>query len=252
MSYNLTKVAVIIPIFNEEPQIHRLVKEIKKFAQNDKAKNMTFILTDDRSNDGSFEILTIQTKNEKMFRIIKNNLNRGYGANARNGINFALENGYQWVIVMDSDLSNPLSDLHVVNEIISYNSTTEYIKGNRFRKNLSGFIKVPLTRKILSITGNRVARLIIRDLILDPTNGFRAFKLTRWIEIQTCENGFPVIVEELQLAIKNELNISEFDTKLRYDQILRLKSSFNFDVKTLALYLKYLIKARRYLEKKDD
>jgi hypothetical protein len=227
------------------------VKEIKKFAQNEKAKNMTFILTDDSSDDGSFEILTIQTKNEKMFRIIKNNLNRGYGANARNGINFALENGYQWAIVMDSDLSNPLSDLLVVNEIISYNTTAEYIKGNRFTKNLSGFIKVPLTRKILSITGNRVARLIMRNLILDPTNGFRAIKLTRWTEIQTYENGFPVIVEELQLAIKNELNTSEFETILRYDQILRLKSSFNFDVKTLVLYLKYLIKARGYIDKKD-
>ena len=63
MRYNSIKIAIIIPIFNEEPQIHRLVKEIKKFAQNEKAKNMTFILTDDSSDDGSFEILTIQTKN---------------------------------------------------------------------------------------------------------------------------------------------------------------------------------------------
>lgn len=204
------------------------------------------------SDDGSFEILTLKTKNDKIFRIIQNELHRGYGANARNGINYALENGYQWAIVMDSDLSNPLSDLHVIQEIITYNTTAEYIKGNRFRKNLSGFIKVPLTRKILSITGNRIARLIINNLIHDPTNGFRAIKLTRWIEIQTYENGFPVIVEELQLVIKNELRISEFETQLRYDQILRLKSSFNFDSKTLFLYLMYLIKARRYIAKKDD
>ncbi len=247
MSYNLTKIAIIIPIFNEEPQIHRLVKEIKKFVQNEKAENMTFILTDDRSDDGSFEILTAQTENEKMFRIIQNDLNRGYGANSRNGIDYALENGFQWAIIMDSDLSNPLSDLLRFNEIISKNSKAEYIKANRFGKTSIGFIEVPNSRKFLSIIGNRVARIIIGNLLLDPTNGFRAIKLTIWNKIKTSENGFSVIVEELQFAIEKSLNIYEFETKLRYDQILREKSSFNFDSKTITRYLKYLIKTRKFI-----
>jgi glycosyltransferase involved in cell wall biosynthesis len=241
----LPKIAVVIPLYNEKQQIEKLIAEIIKFYQNYQNSNFTFVLSDDRSTDDTFYILEMRTNKFNNIKVIRNEMNRGYGANSRNGINYSLTYGYDWAVVMDSDLSNPLEDLIEIEKVINENQSAEYIKGNRFGTGKSGFVEVPIRRKVLSIVGNKVSRLILNDLIMDPTNGFRAIKLSKWILVTTTDDSFPVIVEELQKAVENKLRIYEFETKLRYDRILREKSSFNFDANTILSYLKYLVKTRR-------
>lgn len=241
----MPRIAVVIPLYNEKPQIEKLIDEIIKFSSKLQKNDFTFVLSDDRSTDNTFYILQMRTNKFNQIKVIKNEMNRGYGANSRNGINYSLAYGYDWAVVMDSDLSNPLEDLLEIEKVIHENRNAEYIKANRFGTAKSGFIEVPIRRKVLSIVGNKVSRLILNNLIMDPTNGFRAIKLSSWILIATTDDSFPVIVEELQNAVENKLKIYEFETKLRYDRILREKSSFNFDANTILLYLKYLVKTRK-------
>jgi glycosyltransferase involved in cell wall biosynthesis len=246
----MNKIAVVIPIFNEENQIEKLVNNILEHIRKNLQSNHDFVLSIDKSSDRTMEkLLQLDARGSEFncLKYIENQKERGYGSNVRNGIDYAKKTGYDWVVIMDSDLSNPLEDLKIIEDIIIELKEVDYIKGNRFYKIYGSLIQVPLNRRIITNVGNRVARHILKSKYSDPTNGFRAIKMNKIEFLGTKELSFPVITEELFLAIKNNLKIYEFQTDLRYDNILRRESSFNLGLKLIKGYLKYLIKARRYI-----
>jgi len=231
----------IIPLHNEAKITVKLCHSIENFLREN--PEFKFILALDNCTDDTEVQLTKIVKNKNIL-IIKSDRQPGYGNVIRFAHNKAYELGYQWGIVIDSDLSNPLREVIKIGEIISSNTDTKVviIKGNRFHKIRADFVDVPLKRVLFSQTANIFTKIFAGKYSQDLTNGFRAVNIPWVNKYRFNESGFSSIVEEAYVAIANGYRILDFNTTLRYDEAIRTESSFSFKPKLLLSYSKYIFK----------
>ena len=235
------KVVSIIPIRNESKIIKSLYQNIEKFVN--KNPEYSFILALDNCTDGTLEILK-QESNNKNISFYESDSHPGYGNIVRFGFTKAHSLGFEWALIIDSDLSSPLAEIPKISQVIStaINPRVVIIQGNRFNSVKPDFIGVPLKRLILSKAANKFTRILGSSYSKDLTNGFRAVNLKWFMNENFKESGFSSIMEEAYKAISGGNLILDFKTSLRYDIAIRIDSSFTFQPKILLSYAWYTVK----------
>jgi len=199
----------------------------------------TLVVVNDGSKDKT-EIILQQLLSEygrDQYRLITYPVNRGYGGALKVGIKFAVDNNYDYVVFMDSDLTNHPKYLKDFYEkmIQGY----DYIKASRYMKG-GGTKDVPFKRFIISRMGNIFAKCVMRLPLTDFTNGFRAVKVSLLKRIDLKENSYPLMVEELKKASKLTNSFCEIPNILETRSVVAGKSKFKYDVGTFWKYIKYL------------
>ena len=119
--YRRHRVAVVMPIHNEESHIARAVSRVPSFVD-------LIIAIDDGSRDRTWERLS-QIENERLIRL-RHKKNRGVGAATKTGYARALEAGVDLIAVMDGDGQMDGRDLSALLDRAI--SGVDYVKGNRF------------------------------------------------------------------------------------------------------------------------
>ena len=119
--------SIIIPIFNEEENINKLVQEIYLSLNN--YKNFELILVDDCSTDNSQKIIIDLKKNYDIV-FVKNEKNYGQSYSIRAG---ALKATNNVIITLDADGQNNPSDIPKILDI--YNSDVNFFLVGGIRKN---------------------------------------------------------------------------------------------------------------------
>jgi glycosyltransferase involved in cell wall biosynthesis len=236
-----SKLVCIIPIRNESKIIEKLYKNIENCIK--EHPGQAFILALDNCTDETLHNLKNMVRHKNIF-IFESDSDPGYGNIVRFGFAKAHSLGYEWGLVIDSDLSSPLSEIPKISQLISktVNSKIVIIKGNRFKNAKPDFVGVPVKRLILSKTANRFTRILGSGNSKDLTNGFRAVKLEWFINQIFRESGFSSIMEEAYRAISGGNLILDFETSLRYDLAVRVDSSFTFKPKTIMSYVLYTVR----------
>lgn len=235
------KICIIIPIYNEEAIIERNLETIIKYAQAlpDKA---TVVAVNDGSRDLSEEILMMLEARypPEVFYVISYKTNRGYGGALKEGMHYAIEKKYNYVILMDSDLTNHPKYLTLFYSKMG--KGYEYIKATRYREGgkMEG---VPWKRRIFSRVANMVARTLIRVPLTDPTNGFRAVKVALLRQMDLKENGFPIIMEELYEAKGLTRSFGEIPYTLTSRNTKQGATHFPYTIQTIKRYLYYALKS---------
>ncbi|MCK4789360.1 MAG: glycosyltransferase family 2 protein [Desulfobacteraceae bacterium] len=191
-------VCIVVPMYNEEKLARRSVKTILSYVRQF-PPGVVLLVVDDGSDDRTGEILQDLTKQDYGGRlhILSTEVNIGYGGALRTGIQYAVDNGYDYVLFMDSDLTNHPRYIEKFYEKMT--EGWDYIKATRY-SNGGGMQGVPWIRKANSVFGNAIARFLYGLPLTDVTNGFRAVKVNILSQINTKENGFAVIMEELYWA----------------------------------------------------
>ena len=94
------KITVIIPVFNEEKYILKVLKNVNSFKNK---LNLEILVSDDGSTD---KTLTILKKNENLYDVlIEGKENKGKGSAIKNATKFITGD---YVIIQDADLEyNP-------------------------------------------------------------------------------------------------------------------------------------------------
>ena len=164
------------------------------------------IAVDDGSSDRTREVLEQLARRRDRLVVEAHERNGGYGAALRTGAEAAHRLGLDWVLFMDSDLTNPPSDIPRFADLID--GPVDYIKASRFEPggSMSG---VPSRRRFLSVAANRVSRLVAGRGVSDPTNGFRAIRTDAFLKMPLVERGFAIIMEELVWALRLRLRCVE-------------------------------------------
>lgn len=238
LKFKKKSLAIIIPMFNEEKMaslcVDRVVKEIAEL------KNVTrLIVINDGSTDKTFAILRekkVKFK-EKLIVILHKN-NKGYGAAMRTGINYAIKEGYEFYLAMDSDLTNPPEFIPKFIKAMSVN--IDCVKASRYVAK-GKVINVSFFRQLISIIGNQLASWAFRVNIKDCTNGFRMVRLNLLKNIEFKENNFSIILEEMYYLKKMGAKFAEIPNVL-YART-NSKSHFIYKPEIFYDYFKYLIKA---------
>ena len=234
------RLVVIIPIFNEGNNLTNLFVNLNNWRNNHEfeSKFVEFFFLNDGSTDESLSILNSNCKESNVFSVYSSEKNLGYGGIINYSKKLDLSK-FDFVVVMDSDLTNPLESLNLLTRVniagLSYLKFTRYRFGGEM-------VNVGLIRNILSKTGNVVSRILTLFLISDPTNGFRACHTKMWENLVTQDSGFPSIVEELYRAYSLTDKILEFPTTLDQSNAIRQTSSFNFNWSLITKYLKWSYK----------
>ena len=122
-------ISIIIPVYNEEQTIRKVILDIqKKCSEIEKINDYEILVVDDNSNDNSNQIIS-EFKDVKYF---KNLNNFGYGFSLKKGIK---NSNFPNIVILDGDGTYPVEYLGQM--IDEYNKGYDLVIGKRTGKNLN-------------------------------------------------------------------------------------------------------------------
>jgi len=164
------KKIAVIPVYNDRGNIGKV---LTKF--NDKMVDEICVVVDCPNRETLDEIGNAAAKIGTPAHIIENPERKGVGYAIREGIEYALNNGYDIVVIMaGNNKDNPQEIPRILMPILK--EGYDYVQGSRF---LPGgkHVRNPLLRRIFSRLYPYMWTLFTRIRCTDVTNGFRAYKL---------------------------------------------------------------------------
>ena len=157
---NNDKLLIIIPAYNEEENIEKVLDEIKKDIN-----YADILVINDSSTDKTKKIV-----NKKKIKCITNIYNLKYALSIQVGIKYAYYNNYDYVIQMDADGQHIAKEaLKLYKEIKKSNS--DIVIGSRYMKDYG--YKCPLFRRIGTKMFELLIKLFCKQTIKDPLSGFQ-------------------------------------------------------------------------------
>ena len=147
--YKEKKIAVIVPCYNEETQIFRVIETMPNYVD--------FIVTiNDYSTDKTVDVIESYIKTDKRIVLLKHDLNKGVGGSIETGYVWARNNGIDVAVVMAGDGQMDPDDLiKLLDPIID--EDVDYAKGNRLFTG-EAFKKIPKIRYF----GNSILSLLTK------------------------------------------------------------------------------------------
>jgi dolichol-phosphate mannosyltransferase len=225
----------VIPAYNEEAAIEpcvRAVDEVLRRLPNRSA----VIVVNDGSTDRTGAVLDgLERAFPRLVRV-ERAANGGYGAATRTGTTEAARRQFEYVVFMDSDLTNDPAYLADFADAMA--AGVDMIKASRYVAG-GGTEGVPGWRVSVSRLGNLVARLLFGLPVRDCTNGFRAVRTSLLASVTLRENGFSLIMEELHRLRPITRSYVEIPIVLRTRADHLRASSFSFGLRAMWIYLKY-------------
>lgn len=128
------------------------------------------LVVDDGSTDGSLEGVE-----PRGFKLIRNLHNEGLGASIRKAFRYALENGYDCIVIM---AGNGKDDPNEIGRLLwpIANDGCDFVQGSRFLKG-GAYGNMPFYRLLATrYVHPLVFSALSGTLVTESTNGFRAFK----------------------------------------------------------------------------
>ena len=197
------KISVIIPCYNEKNTIEKLIKKV--IVSNDFDKEI--IVIDDKSNDGTREIL--QNELTKSINcLILNEKNYGKGYSIREGIKRATG---KIILIQDADLEyDPSEYPKLINPII--NDVADVVYGSRFvgsgEKRILNYWH-SVGNLILTQLSNMLTNLNLSDM----ENCYKVFRSEIIKDIDLKENRFGFEPEITAKISKKQIRIYEVGVK---------------------------------------
>ena len=178
-----TKILALLPAYNEEAHLGKVLSEVKQ-------QTADILVVDDGSKDNTAEIAR-----SAGVEVLSRGYNCGKGQSLKDGYTWALEHGYNAVIMLDSDGQH---DPACIKDFIQkYNETHAHlIIGARNYKD------IPLRRRIPNVIGKVMFSTAVGQDIPDNQSGYRLLDRTlmeRMLESQ--ESRYQFEVEMIAICI---------------------------------------------------
>ena len=178
---------ILLPAYNEYPNIKKIFSEINKEKFLIK-KKIAVILVNDGSNDNTKEYKKYKNKNFKFF-YLEHAKNLGLNIGLKTGLEFISKKGNDndIVVTLDCDGTHPIS---VISKLVKKIKNFDVVVASRFTKK-SKVIGLGIFRNILSLIGKIIFKHFIPiQNINDYTCNFRAYKFQTLKKIIGIENIF--------------------------------------------------------------
>lgn len=204
MDKQLPTVAVI-PAFNEERTIAKVILLTKKYV--DKV-----LVCDDGSTD-----LTAKIAKELGATVIRHKRNMGKGATIRTALSHVKQLRPRAVVFLDGDGQHNPEEITKLLEPIK-DGKADVVIGSRYLNKAP--MEAPLYRRAGLKLINALNRKATNGVIRDTQNGFRAYSSKALDVIQQCiVNGYGIETEQIAMAFKNGLRVTEVPVMVHYKQL---------------------------------
>ena len=185
--------SVIIPVYNENKNIIKTIKNLYRIKS--KVKKLEIIFIDDFSTDNTLNVLQ---KYSKKYSFIK------FSKNKKKGLGSAIETGIKksknkFVTIFMCDSSDSTYDLIKYYEIISQNKH-DAVLGSRFIKK-SKIKNYPSFKFFLNRIFNNFVKIVFFSNYNDFTNAFKMYKKSALKEL------LPIVSENFNVFLEIPLKI---------------------------------------------
>lgn len=198
------KIFCIIPAWNEEKNIERVINSVKPYIKN-------IVIIDDNSSDNTYKI----AKKHSDITVLKHIVNRGQGAALETGNQHALLRGADIIVHFDADGQFLASEIEDLTKVI-IDGQADIVFGSRF---LGKNSNIPFFKKyfILQI-GHIVNKIIIGRSLSDSQIGFRALSRKAAKKIQIEQDRMAHASEIIHKTFKNNLKFKEIPATVIYNE----------------------------------
>ena len=166
----MNKFSIVIPIYNEEENIIRLIKEIIQHTKD--YSNFEIIIVNDGSTDQSLKRIN-STFDQSLIKIINNKKNIGQSYSLKEGI---IASNYQTIITLDGDGQNNPKDIPRLLEKY-FSDDSIYLVGGIRNKRKDTFIKI-----VSSKIANNIRSFILDDKCKDTGCSLKVFNKLVFLE----------------------------------------------------------------------
>jgi len=217
----INNISIVIPILNEEKNLIKLIKEIKKVKEEININKFELILVDDNSTDNSHEVLkNLQHKNSFLRYFIRRK-NRDLSQSCFVGFNKSL---YENIIVMDGDLQHPPKYIKKLLKFYFYNKADIVIGSrNLLKKKGPG---LSFFRYLSSIFIIKIINFFLDNKTSDPLSGFFVFKKKLYAKNKKklFGRGYKILAD---LIYSSQENLKILDCEIYFDSRKSGKSKMN-------------------------
>ena len=179
---------VIIPGYNEEKNIAKVIEKTQKFSKN-------IVVVDDGSSDKTAE-------NAAKAIVLKHIVNLGKGAALKTGVEYAIGQGAKYIIALDADGQH---DPAMIPEFLDALEDCDIVFG--YRK-LSG--KMPFVFRYGNWFINTMAEILFGIKLRDTQSGYRAFRADAYKKLRWDATDY---------FVETEMIANVGRKKLKYKQI---------------------------------
>lgn len=162
--------SVVIPAYNEEPNLSTTLRDIAGFLRT-KDYPYEIIVVDDGSKDRTSEIAAAEARRFDSFVLLKNPANRGKGYSVKRGV---LEAGGELVLFMDADNSTRIGQIDPLCDALQ--GGFDVAIGSRRLQGSAIDLAQPVWRRILGNTYIWLSKWLLGAKVQDVNCGFKLFK----------------------------------------------------------------------------
>jgi glycosyltransferase involved in cell wall biosynthesis len=198
----LPGLSVVLPCFNEAPNIAQAIHEAQRAAVCN-AEEHQIVVVDDGSTDGTARIAADVAESVPNLRVVVHDRNRGYGAALTSGIRAAR---MPWVLLTDADLQ---FDLDQLEQFVPLTDDADVVMGWRIAR------QDPLHRRVNAGAWNRLVRHTFDLRVRDVDCAFKLFRRDVLDGLPLTSSGAMISTELLVRAQHNGARIRELGVEHR-------------------------------------
>lgn len=196
-SADSTRLLVLVCTYNERENICECLARIRHAVP-----HADILVIDDDSPDGTAAAAAASFQQDARTRVKVRTAERGLGSAIRAGLRQAIEEGYDWVVNLDADLSHAPEDIPKLMHLARGPQRLDLAIGSRYVAH-GRIIGWPWRRRMLSRLFNAASRLAGDLPVHDCTGSFRAYRVAflRDIDLSHLQHDGYAFLEELLAAI---------------------------------------------------
>ncbi len=194
---------IVIPAYNEANRLPGVLKRIAHLGYEH------IVVVDDGSSDGTADVAR-----EHHVKVVRHPINMGVGAATQTGIQYALDQGAEYIVTIDGDHQHLPEDIEHLLEAIR-RSGHDMVIGSRFMNKEN---KVPNSRVLYNKIANILTFVITGIRVTDSQSGMKVLsrKFAQSSELNC--NGFEFCVEMIRNASLTNHKVSEIPISVRYSK----------------------------------
>lgn len=161
------KCIVCIPTYNEMENIERMIDAVHAVMP-----DLHILVIDDGSPDGTAALVRARMPDDDRLHLLERAGKLGLGTAYCEGFQYALSQGFEFIMQMDADFSHDPQELP---RFLDAARDHDLVIGSRYISGVN-VINWPMSRLLLSWFANAYTRAITGMPIADATGGFKCFR----------------------------------------------------------------------------
>ena len=192
----IKNVWAVIPAHNESKDIAKIVAKAKKYVSN-------VVVVDDGSSDNTFE----DAKSAGAV-VLRHIVNLGKGAALKTGCDYAIENGADFIVVLDADSQH---DPEQIPDFIKKLSNYDIVFGCRKFSH-----QMPLIFRVGNLFISSLVKHLYKVSIPDTQSGYRAFSADTYRKIRWAARDYSMETEMIAKVGKHKLRYTKIEIPTIY------------------------------------